>query len=452
MKTLLHRLLNSSDELTSKILDELQPKDLFLLRDALVVLWQIHPSEEVKDKASLILKEKLEDDEIAIIEATFSVFKSVSEFLPWMGEYKDLQVANFQNFYSKKEHYEPLLVSSSLVDVYLDLGRKLYMMFDLVDEAKSCFEGIVKYDIKNAEAFYALGRLTEREQNHEEALRFYENCIDIDPNHIYALLQLGILNATVFMAYNEAIIYYNRVIELEPFMAETHVRLAQVHYQLKDIKRAKQFIEIALGINEFNEEALNLLGQIQFQWEGNIEKAIETFKKGLDNKVHGDSGLLLSSLGELYSNQLGDFEKARAFYEKSLKARPTQNKTLKNLIVILENNYQDYAAVSMCYEKYLTHVKNDLSVYVDYAKFLIKYMQDYEFAQMQLNEVFALDPEHEEAVKVKRQINQLLLLENDEIDDDHKNNMGKDKHASGDENNDDFDFNDFHGGGAAADN
>ena len=438
MKTQLHKLLNSSDEMTSRILEELNPNDFFLLKDALVVLWQIHPCEEVKEKAFLLLNKKTEDEEIAQIEDVFCVFRSVTECLPWMGEYKELQVVNFEKFYKKKDLYEPLLASSSLVDNYMDLGRKLYMMFDLTDEAQACFEGIIKYDSENAEAFYALGRLAERKENYEKAFHFYENCIAIHPEHIYALLQLGILNATVFMDLNEAIMNYNKVIELEPFMAETHVSIAEVHYELKDIKRAKQFIEIALDINEFHEEALNLLGHIQWQADGNIEQAIVTFQKGLDHKIHGDSGLLLSSLGELYSTHLGEYDKARAFYEKSLKAIPEQQKTLRNLIVILENNYQDYAAVSMCYETYLTHVKNDISVYVDYANFLIKYMHDYEFAKMQLNEALALDPENHEALNVKRQINKFIPDELEEFECD--------------ENNDDFDFDDFEGGGASGDN
>ena len=169
--------------------------------------------------------------------------------------------------------------------------------------------------LKNDEALYALGRLAERGHEMETALKYYEDCIENNPKHIYGLLQLGILKASIFEDYKGAIVCYDKVVEMEPFMAEIHVRIAEAHYALKDIKRARQFIDIALGINEYQEEALNLLGHIQWHNEEDIPAATETFEKGLDHQVHGDSGLLLASLGDLHNTHLGEYDKAKVYYE-----------------------------------------------------------------------------------------------------------------------------------------
>jgi tetratricopeptide (TPR) repeat protein len=445
-KNLIHTLLNADDATILSTLDQLDETTIKETKDALVLLWQIHPDEEIKDKTLAHLSTLLEEEEKHQIEATFSVFKSILEFLPWMGDYTELQATNFAEFIKGKGHYESFLVESViLVEFYLDLGRKLYMMFDLVDEAQVCFEGIVRYAPKNEEALYALGRLAERNYQMEMALKYYEDCIENNPNHIYGLLQLGILKATIFEDYKGAIACYDRVVEMEPFMAETHVRIAEAHYALNDIKRARQFIEVALGINEYQEEALNLLGQIQWYDEEDIDAAIETFEKGLDHQVHGDSGLLLASLGDLHNTHLGEYDKAKVYYEKSLKADPRQGETVRKLVRILENINQDYGAISMCYETYFLTEKTDANLYIDYANFLIKYMHDYAFAKVQLENALLIDDENEAGLKVLRQISEYLSDDSD--DNDFNNNNDKDGNEE-----DDDDDDDFVGGGAAGDN
>jgi tetratricopeptide (TPR) repeat protein len=440
--TLIHTLLNADDATILSTLDNLDTTSLKEVKDALVLLWQIHPDEEIKDKTLAHLSILLEEVEKNQIETTFSVFGSILEYLPWMGDYTALQAEKFVQFTKGKAHYESLLVGSCiLVEYYLDLGRKLYMMFDLVEEAQVCFEGIVRYAPKNDEALYALGRLAERSHRMETALTYYETCIKSNPNHIYGLLQLGILKASIFEDYEGAIACYDRVVEIEPFMAETHVRIAEAHYALKDIKRARQFIDIALGINEYQEEALNLLGEIQWHYEEDIDAAIETFEKGLDHQLHGDSGLLLASLGDLHNTYLGEYDKAKVYYEKSLKVEPRQGQTLRKLVNILENISQDYGAVSICYETYLMTEKTDLSLYIDYANFLIKYMHDYTFAKVQLESALLIDADNEDALKVLRQISEYL-------DDDPDDNDFQDENDDDDDDDDD----DFVGGGAAGDN
>jgi tetratricopeptide (TPR) repeat protein len=441
--TLTHTLLNTDDATILSTLDQLDETTIKEVKDALVLLWQIHPDEEIKDKTLAHLSTLLEEAEKHQIETTFSAFKSILDFLPWMGDYTSLQAENFAQFIKGKTHYEPIIVESTiLVEYYLDLGRKLYMMFDLVEEAQVCFEGIVRYAPKNEEALYALGRLAERNYQMEMALKYYEDCIESNPNHIYGLLQLGILKASIFEDYKGAIACYDRVVEMEPFMAETHVRIAEAHYELKDIKRARQFIDIALGINEYQEEALNLLGQIQWHNEGDIDAAIETFEKGLDHKVHGDSGLLLASLGDLHNTHLGEYDKAKVYYEKSLKADPRQGQTLRKLVLILENINQDYGAISMCYETYFITEKTDHSLYLDYANFLIKYMHDYAFAKVQLEHALLIDDENEMGLKLLHQISK--YLSDDPEGDDLPNENEEDL--------DDDDDDDFVGGGAAGDN
>ena len=434
MEEKIKALLNADDDQIIAQLNSLEAEEIDEVRIALVLLWKVHKEETISQKAGALLKNVLSAQEQTKITEVFAIFSSVLEFLPWMGDYQDLQRKNFEAFISYKEPYEHYLIESNLVEDYLNLGRQLYMMFELVEEAKQCFEAIVEQKPTYAEALYALGRVAESRYDVPTALHYYERCVTADEQHIYGLLQLGILKADL-QDFTTAIQYYDRAVELEPFMVEIHVRLGEAHYALGNVKRAYQFVDAALGINEYYDEALNLLGTIQWKHENDIEAAVETFNKGVDHKIHGDSGLLLASLGNIYANHFNDHNRARVYYEKSLKAKPKQAKTVRALLVLLENVFQDYGAMAACYEQYLSLVKHDLDFYVDYADFLIKYMHDYVFAKVQLDEVLSINETHDRALKLVDQIAD--YLEDEEEDDDWD---------------DDDDDDDFVGGGAAGDN
>lgn len=447
-------LLHSNTEDTLRLLEELDINKIAGLKETLILLWQVYPDVLVQNKAQALLSTFLNDSEKKQIEENFSIFKSIAEYFPWMGDYKALQQKNFQKFVQIKAPYERLLVESPvLVEYYLDLGRKLYMMFELTDEAQICFEDIIKYDNKNDEALYALGRLAEREQKIDTAKDFYECCIDANGKHVYALLQLGTLKAAFFNDARGAIEHYNKVLEIEPYMTEVQIRMAEAHYALGDVKRAKQFIEIVLSINEYHEEALNLLGQIQWHHYNEIEEAIETFQKGIDHKIHGDSALLLTSLGDLYNTHLDDHDKARVYYEKSLKVKPNQVNTLRKLVALLETVYQDFGAIAQHYDNFFLVEKRNAAVYVEYAQFLVKYVHDYDFAQLQLKNALAIDPQNEEALKLSRQISN-YVQEDNKLDpqqqNSNENNLDLQPVEYSEEEDDDDD--DFEGGDAAGDN
>lgn len=449
MDTLKQELLNSDDSTTLSLLDTVEVHQLEELKDELVLLWQLHPDELVRDKAENHLVTLLSSIQKSQLKEIFSVFYSVVEFLPWMGDYTELQQNNFEKFIPYQKQYGMLLAtSSSLGDVYLDLGRKLYMLFDLVDAAKLCFENIIQHNNQNDEAYYALGRIAERYHKSDEAHNYYEQCLTINPNHVYGLLQLGMLKASVYNDYAGAIGHYNKVLEIEPFMVETHIRNAEAHYAMGDVKRARQFIAIALDINEYNDEALNLLGQIQWRYDNEVEEAIETFQKGIDHKVHGDSPLLLSSLGDLHLEQYSDYNKARVFYEKALKIKPNYTSTLTKLVGLLEKVFQDYGGIATHYENYFLLEKNNAAMYVAYANFIIQYLNDYEFAKVQLQLALAIEPNYEPAQKLLRQISAYVVIE----ETPQSNQEEIDHEDFDDEEDDDDDDDDFSGGGAAGDN
>lgn len=441
----LSNLLSTSNEVVFQALDQLPEDPLHPnALHAIEIVWQLNTEEEVQEAAYAVLRKFTRTDELDNRKAQFEIFRSVSEILPWMqDDSAEVQARNFERFHPIKEHLEPLLAQSTYYsDCYLDLARKLYMLFKLEDAAESCFEGLLAHAPQNDEALYALGRIEEKRNNFDQAIELYEKSIAIKAENVYAQLQLGGLKANVKEDYEAAVLHYNKVIEIDPYAAEPYVRVAEAYYKMEEFPRAKQFIEIALGINEFQEEALNLLGTYYWKVENDYDKAIETYQKGLDHQLHGDSAILLASLGDLHAQYMQDMDKAKLYYEKSLKVNPAQKAILREFIPILIQHFQDFGAVTACYEHFLAVQDEDADILTSYAQFLVEYLHDYETAFNQLKKALELDEEHPEASKLFSRIQD--YIQDEEEDEDPEGEWD-------DEDDDDDDDDDFSGGGAAGD-
>ena len=310
-------------------------------------------------------------------------------------------------------------------------------------------EDIESYHPELAEVLYALGRIADRESKSQLAADYYQRCLDQTPDHLYALLELGLLHIKN-EAYEDAIELHQRVLDQDPFMSEAHISLARSHHAIGDKARAKQYLEAALGINTHNEEALYWRGLWQWQDDNDVDAAIETFEKGLDHPVHGDSALLLSGLARLHDKQLNEPDKAKTYYEKSLKVKLDNPTTFRLYVQLLEQHYQDIGEVQNQYERYLSLQPTDPTVYLAYADFLIKYFQNHEAAYAVLDNALNNGIESE---ALRRRFDQL-----DELIDTsgHGGSGGADSHSehstSVEDDEDDDDDNDFSGGGAAGDN
>ncbi|MCH2043759.1 MAG: tetratricopeptide repeat protein [Saprospiraceae bacterium] len=443
IKEATQKLLGVNQEATQVILGEIeQAKNkeelLNALENTLVLTAVLHPEEDIQQAAQALLMPRFGAQGISMLREQLSIFGTIAEYFPWMGDYAPLQQENYQKFSKVKVDYIQMIVESPLyVETYLDMGRKLYMMFELEDEAKTCFEDILRINPKHDEAQYSLGRIYEKQHLYKKAKEHYEAAIRHNEENVYALLQLGYIKVNKLNLNEEGIEHYGKVVEKEPYMAEAYVRTAEAYLGLEDMERCQQFLEMALSINEYNEDALNLQGNIYWKVKGDYEKAEQTYQKGLDHQLHGDNGLLLGSLAEMYVELL-EFDKAKLFFEKSLKAQPNQPRVLALYTNLLVKQYQDYGAAISAYENYLDIQENDVETLRTFANFLIDYLNDEATALTYLEQAQTLDPDEDEAARIHLLRDSLGGASNEDEDWE-------------DDEDDDDDDDEFMGGGAAGD-
>jgi tetratricopeptide (TPR) repeat protein len=461
-KIIIQNLLSVESETAKSALSAISSDFSDNVGSALIILWQINPEESIRDAAKKLLVSTLDAESEKKITKEFEIFRSVNRDLPWTNtQAVDIQESNFETFRKVSLSYEKLIATNPLYsEILLDTGRKLLLIFNLEEKAKFFFELIAKYDSSNDEALFALGRMEERRGELEKALDFYEKAIAANPNNSFAQMQAGTIKNSVLGRYGEALLHFSKASEQDPYSVEPYVKMAETAYKLNDIPQTKQYLEIALSINEYHEEALNLLGMLLWKNDQKYEEAVETFKKGIDHKIHEDSALLLKSLGDIYAQHFQEFNKARIFYEKSLKANPQQKSLLEYYAPFILKHFQDLGAVEKSYIEYLKLQPNEVEILTAYATFTIEYLNDFDSAYTYLERVVEQEPNHEGALKQLRKISDYVENdqndeseddddeEDDDDDDDVEIIVLDDEWFDDEEEEDD----DYSGGGAATDN
>jgi tetratricopeptide (TPR) repeat protein len=107
------------------------------------------------------------------------------------------------------------------------------------------------------------------------------------------IMQIG-RNALYFEDYVLSIQYFNRVINVKPYLADPYYYRAIAKFYLDDISGAGKDCDIALDINPFIIGAYNLRGIIRLR-KGESEDALSDFTKGLE--IEPDNINLLMNCG-----------------------------------------------------------------------------------------------------------------------------------------------------------
>lgn len=127
------------------------------------------------------------------------------------------------------------------------------------------------------------------------------------------IMQIG-RNALYFEDYVLSIQYFNRVINVKPYLADPYYYRAIAKFYLDDLGGAATDCDIALGINPFHLSAYNLRGIVRLR-QGNSREALKDFTAGL--KLEPDNINLMMNQGIAHIN-LGQYQDAIDTYDRLL--------------------------------------------------------------------------------------------------------------------------------------
>lgn len=170
--------------------------------------------------------------------------------------------------------YEP----AQLIDIRIAIAKQ-----DIVS-AKSKIDALIAKNPKNAEAIFLKGSLLAIEGDTAGSLEQYRKSIDARPNFTpaHTAIIFSLLNSDKV---DEAVNQLDALKKIAPKTAQVYFIDAQVNYQRKDYKAARESAQQLLRFSPNNPNSLQLAGAIEYQLgsylqaETYLTKAIQTSPK-----------------------------------------------------------------------------------------------------------------------------------------------------------------------------
>lgn len=198
-----------------------------------------------------------------------------------------------------------LLLKAPDIDTSFETKYNLgivHLKLDEYDDAKKCFEQVLKSSPKNFDALFNLAQVLQLQEKYDEALEFYNKAIKENDKNVDCLLNIGNVHckkgdydkalevlekakeilpdsAKVLFSiakckgelyvtenkgeYQQIIDEYNKLSGMPDLPLEFNISLAKVYAKNGDIDKALQHCKNAIEVNEEDIEAYKLLGLIQ---------------------------------------------------------------------------------------------------------------------------------------------------------------------------------------------
>jgi tetratricopeptide (TPR) repeat protein len=156
---------------------------------------------------------------------------------------------------------------------YIGLGVIAFQN-GLLDDAEIAFRVACRLDGKCAEGFSGLAMVEQKKNNWEKAFELYLKCLELDTDNLTALL--GLFQTSCQMGSFERVIHYLEVyLEIHP--ADTSVMFALAALYVKDgqFERSKRILLDMLALDPANEDAANLLEEVEHNLASAITQEVD---------------------------------------------------------------------------------------------------------------------------------------------------------------------------------
>ncbi|MDR3046553.1 MAG: tetratricopeptide repeat protein [Bacteroidales bacterium] len=146
---------------------------------------------------------------------------------------------------------------ASSVRAYLEIGY--YYQQQLNPIAIQYYHNALKVEPNNLEINYNLAKLYQDLGEIDPAEETYNIVLQIDPNHIGALNNLGFIRFVLQNRYEEAIVYFDRILQIKPTFLPALANRGNVFIEMKEYDKARQDFQQCLSVDPNYETALKAL-------------------------------------------------------------------------------------------------------------------------------------------------------------------------------------------------
>ena len=183
-----------------------------------------------------------------------------------------------------KKYFDKILENDpSHQDANLNLGL-VYFAEKNYERAGFYFDKVNK----NFTAIYHKGLINFFTKKYDEAIRIFENCININKNFIFSYLNLGHVNLRL-KKFNDAIKNYKKFLEKKPEDNISKFNLAWSYFGISDLENGFKFYEYRKEKTEPKEKTLEVIKKLNpIEWNDenlNNKKIIIISEQGIGDNI-----------------------------------------------------------------------------------------------------------------------------------------------------------------------
>ena len=224
-----------------------------------------------------------------------------------------------KNFTKAVEQFKRVLfLEKNNTEALLHIGFIYKSCKEYVKSFK-CFNRIIENEPRNPHAYYGLGKLYQSmNDKDDEALENYNKCVEISPNYLKALIQLGVLFLK-HKKYNKSLEILERVYKLDKNIPLCLTCLGNIFMEKKEYEKAEEFLIKSIKLDKKSIATNSALADVYFARE-KYDEAIQKYLIAI--KLGG-------KLPEIYLN-LGHCYYIKDKYEQSINNYISALKLVKN--------------------------------------------------------------------------------------------------------------------------
>jgi len=145
-------------------------------------------------------------------------------------------------------------------DAYIQLGLMYASQHD--DLAIDYYNNALNINPQSIEALYNMGMFYQEHNMAVDAIKSYNTILKIEPKHKNATYNIGYVNLVYLEKYNEAITYFSEVVKIDPKYTDAYYNRGLCYEMLGDFKNAKIDYQNAMRIVPNYEKAVLALNRI----------------------------------------------------------------------------------------------------------------------------------------------------------------------------------------------
>ena len=202
-----------------------------------------------------------------------------------------------KNFTKAVEQFKRVLfLDQNNTEALLHIGFIYKSCREYVKSYK-CFTRIIKYEPRNPHAYYGLGKLYQSmNDKDDEAFENYNKCIEIDPNYLKALIQLGVLFLK-HKNYDKSLEILERVYTLDKNIPLCLTCIGNIYMEKKDYEKAEEYLLKSIKLDKKNIATNSALADVYFARE-KYDEAIQKYLVAI--KLGGKLPQIYLNLGHCY--------------------------------------------------------------------------------------------------------------------------------------------------------